>query len=421
MFLSSQSLDIKPIFVARQPIYDEKEKVFAYELLFRNSASATASSLSDDEASKATAAVIADGFTLAFNGADNSKKAFINFPQGLLFDDSVYALPKEVCVVEVQGNEGVSEELIQALGTLRNRGYTIALDSYSGLHRQNDLLPHVDIVKVDVLAVKGGDLLSAAKVLRGTPCRMLAEKIETRDDYRTAFGLGFTLFQGYLFSKPETIAGSKAPTPNPIKMKLLSTLAVDDYDTREATSALSSDPALCYRLLHFVNSASFGLRAKIQSVQQAITLLGRQKLRHWLLAVIISELGATPRIREAAYLSLQRARYLEVMAGAFNNLLYPQESLFLLGLFSKLDILLGQPMERLLERVPLASGMINALLGLSSPYRGWLGLVEDIEAGRWHEVEAFLSLHEMDHEESSRYYAESMQWADSVLRYSEQA
>lgn len=408
--------DIKPIFVARQPIYDEKERVFAYELLFRHTGSSVTSGLSPEEADTATATVIADGFTLAFNGTDRSKKAFINFPQRLLQNDSVYALPRDICVIEVQGPFDVTAELITALKDVKERGYTVALDSYTQDGCAKELLPYVDIVKVDVLSLRDDALRAAALSLKQYSCALLAQKVESREAYRTASSLGFTLFQGFLFSRPEMITGSKAPIPAPTKFKLLQILVGDDFDIREATSALSSDPALCYRLLNFINSACFSLRAKIQSIQQAMTLLGRQKLRHWLLAVIISEFGVTPRIREAAYTSLQRAHYLEALADLYNHPMYPPESMFLLGLFSKLDVLLGQPMQELLKKVLLTSGLEKALLGEASPYRGWLALVEDIEGGRWHEVDAFLAFCQMDHEQASRCYAESTNWANSVVQ-----
>lgn len=411
--------EIKPIFVARQPIFDTKERVWAYELLFRSSATANTSALTPEDVDKATATVITDGFTLAFHGADKSKKAFINFPERLLLNDIVYALPKDICVIEIQENVQPTQELQNALQAIKSRGYTVALDNYMGADEQRGLLPYIDIVKVDMLAVKQRALQDVTRTVAAFSCRLLAEKIEDAEAYRTAEDYGFTLFQGYHFSRPETLIGSKAPTPIPTKLRLIQVLADDDFDIREATSALSSDPALCYRLLYFINSAAFSLRAKIQSVQQAVTLLGRQRLRLWLLAIVISEFDSSPRVQEAAYISLLRARYLESMAALHHNPLYPAETMFLLGLFSKLDAVIGDSMTNLLQRITLASGLENALLGRPSAYLEWLDLAEAIEVGNWADVDAFLDHRNLDSEKSALIYSEAMNWANAVLNYPE--
>lgn len=408
--------DHKPIFVARQPIYDAQEQVWAYELLFRSSAYANTSAVTEQEHDMATAAIIADGFSLAFNGMDKTKKAFINFPQRLLLNDSVYALPNEICVVEVLETVKPTEEVLNMLRSIKGRGYTIALDNYTGQDACSELVELADIVKVNMLGTGIDRLPAIAQGLLSKGCQLLAEKVEDRPTYALAKELGFTLFQGYLFSRPETVAGSKTPSLVSAKMRLLHALISEDYDIGMTTSILSTDPSLCYRLLKYLNSACFSLCTKIQSIQQAIILLGRQKLRQWLLAVMVADFDCTPKVQEAAYASLQRARYMESMARLYNNVVYPPETLFLLGLFSKLDILLGQPMPSLMENFPLTAGVVEALLSIPSPYLDWLTFVERIERGKWDEVDVFLKTYGFDHETSSRLYAESMSWTQDILK-----
>jgi len=404
----------KAIFVARQPIFDAKETVWAYELLFRSSAQAKTADVAEDDL--ATASVIADGFALAFSGMDKSKKAFINFPQRLLLDDTVYALPREICVVEVLETITPTLEMITALTNIKSRGYTLALDDYVGQPGYEDVIRLADIVKVDLLGMSHDRLREVSADLRRYGCRLLAEKVEDRETYELSKILGFTLFQGFFFSRPETMTGSKVPTPVLAKMRLLRALSGDDFDVRALTKIISSDPSVSYRLLNFINSAAFSLRAKIQSIQQALTLLGKQQIRQWFLAVIISDFDSTGKVQEAAYTSLQRARYLESMAKMYKNRAFPSETLFMLGLFSKLDVLLSQPMDKLMQNIALDKDVEDALLSKPSPYWSWLSLVEDIEIGNWEDVFAFLNNRDMDQEASATSYAEAITWTQTLLR-----
>lgn len=404
----------KAIFVARQPIFDAKEKVWAYELLFRSSGQAKTADVAEDDL--ATASVIADGFALAFSGMDKSRKAFINFPQRLLLDDTVYALPKEICVVEVLETITPSPEMIASLTNIKKHGYILALDDYVGQPGYEEVLRLADIVKVDVLGMEPERLRQVSASLGKYGCRLLAEKVEDRATYELTKQLGFSLFQGFFFSRPETMTGSKVPTPVLAKMRLLRALAGDDFDVRELARIISTDPSVSYRLLNFINSAAFSLRANIQSIGQALTLLGRQQIKQWFLAVIISDFDSSAKVQEAAYSSLQRARYLESMGKLYKSAQFPSETLFLLGLFSKLDVLLAQPMDKLLQNIPLDKNVEAALLSKPSPYWSWLSLVEDIEIGNWEDVFQFLDGRELDQQSSASNYAEAITWTHTLLR-----
>jgi len=399
--------------VARQPIFDIKEKVWAYELLFRKSGHASTAEVAEDDL--ATASVIADGFALAFNGMDKNRKAFINFPQRLLLDETVYALPKEICVVEVLETITPTPEMIAALKNIKGHGYTLALDDYVGQPGYEEVIRLADIVKVDVLGMEPERLSAVSLDLRKYGCRLLAEKVEDRATYDLTRRLGFTLFQGFFFSRPETMTGSKVPTPVIAKMRLLRALSGDDYDLRELTRIISSDPSVSYRLLNFINSAAFSLRANIKSIGQALTLLGRLQIKQWFLAVIISDFDSSAKVQEAAYTSLQRARYLEGMGKLHRSPAFRADTLFMLGLFSKLDVLLAQPMDKLLQNIPLDKEVEAALLSKPSPYWSWLSLVEDIEIGNWEDVFRFLDSRNLDQQASATIYSDALEWTQTLL------
>lgn len=406
----------KPIFVARQPIYDSKTNVFGYELLFRSSAENNNSAVTPANCDMATTTVIADGFALAFNGIKAGKKAFINFSSHQLLSDSVYALPKDICVVEVLESDKHSQETLNALRTIKSNGYSIALANFTGRCNNNDMFSLADIIKVNMIKFDHDKMNHVTKNTVPNNCLFLAEKIEDRVSYNIAKGLGCTLFQGFYFSSPEIMSGNKSPILGPAKLDLLRILASEEFDVRELTNSLSLDPGLCYRLFQFINSAAFSLRTKIQSLQQALLLLGRKQLRQWLLAVLITDIQGIAVVRDAVYTSLQRARYLENMAHAYNNPLYPAESFFLLGLFSKLDMLLGAPFPELLGSIPLVQGIKNALLKIASPYLDWLILAQNIEQGAWEEVKIFLKSTDISLEVASRLHAESIDWVHKVQR-----
>jgi len=265
------------------------------------------------------------------------------------------------------------------------------------------------------LGMEHSRLRAVSADLRRYGCRLLAEKVEDRPTYELAKELGFTLFQGYFFSRPETMTGSKVPTPVLAKMRLLRALSGEDFDVRELSQIISSDPSVSYRLLNFINSAAFSLKSKIQSIQQALTLLGKQQIRQWFLAVIISDFDSSAKVQEAAYSSLQRARYLESMGKLYKNPQFPPETLFLLGLFSKLDVLLAQPMDKLLQHIPLNKSVEAALLSQPSSYWTWLSLVEDIEIGNWEDVMSFLDKRDLNQQLSASNYAEAIIWTQTLL------
>jgi EAL and modified HD-GYP domain-containing signal transduction protein len=346
---------------------------------------------------------------------DKSRKAFINFPQRLLLDDSVFALPKEICVVEVLETVIPSQEMLAALVNIKSQGYILALDDYVGQPGYEEILKLADIVKVDVLGMTPERLREVSTGLRRYGCKLLAEKVEDRATYELAKQLGFALFQGFFFSRPETMTGSKVPTPVIAKMRLLRALSSDDFDVRELAKIISSDPSVSYRLLNFINSAAFSLRANIQSIGQALTLLGKQQIKQWFLAVIIPDFDSSAKVQEAAYTSLQRARYLESMGKLHRAPEFRAETLFLLGLFSKLDVLLAQPMDKLLKNIPLDKDVEAALLSKPSPYWAWLSLVEDIEIGNWEDVFQFLDARSLDQEASAGNYAEAIGWTQTLL------
>jgi len=413
------------VFVARQPIFDDNQDVWGYELLFRASAEARAAAVTD--ADMATAKVIADGFILAAGGMRPGQRALINFPQSLIVDQFAFALPGDVAVIEILEDVKPVPEVLEALSSLKEAGYTLAMDDFMGEEELMPLVRMADILKVDILGILGPEGAANAHKLRavmanlgGLTCRLLAEKVEDLAVFDLCRELGFTLFQGYFFAKPEIIPGKKISTGEVTKLQLLKELGNPDFEVAKLSRIIQADLSLSYRLFRYINSAGMGVRNKVESVQRALTLLGQRQITQWLRVVIMSDLAPSKKGEEMAFMSVQRARFLELLHGADKRLSIPQETMFLLGLFSMLDALLGMPMDEILKNVPLDEEVKKALLGNESSLSSLLGLVGAYEHADWIRARAILKDHGLTPEVVDRDYVEAMTWTQQILGVAEE-
>ncbi len=403
-----------PIFVARQPIYDTDNDVWGYELLFRHSGDTGVAQVADNDL--ATSKVIADGFTLAMGGTPPEKRALINFPARLLLDDTALALPKDRCVVEILEDVIPSEEILAACKRLKDAGYLLALDDFTGQEELKPLLSMVDIIKVEVLGMSKSELMKVASGLKKYSATLLAEKIEDRDTLAIARSLGFTLFQGFYFCRPEIVPGRKISATMVAKVQLLGALSKPEVEFDELAQIISRDVSLSYRLLQFINSSAFSFRTKIQSISQAVTLLGLGPFRQWSMVVVMSDMDMTPKGEELTYLSLQRARFLEQIGCRASSLVYSTDTMFLLGLFSKLDALLGQEMAEVLDKMDLEDEIKAALCGdNNNPAYRWLLLLQSVESGDWQGVDEFMAEKQLRPKICAVEYLRASSWARQIL------
>lgn len=411
--LNSDSISLESVFVARQPIFDRGENIWGYELLYRTSQQGPAC-VTDQDA--ATSQVIADGFVLAGDGISQGSKLLINFPQKMLVEDAAFALPPDVCVIEILETVKPDPELMAALRRLKDAGYTLALDDFVGEPGFEPILEMADIVKVDILGRSPKQVIELYRQLKPYGCKLLAEKIETVKIYELTKQLGFEYFQGFFFCRPQVLAGKKMNSSELTKLQLMEKLGHPDYDVNELAQIIAVDISLSYRLLRYINSAAFSLRSQIESVRQAIVMLGHKQLSQWLRVVVMSDLSTTKKTGELAYMSAMRARFLELVSSSDKSI--PPESMFLLGLFSLLDAILGQPMENVMKELPLDDDLRNALLGKESRGRQWLDLVETFDRAEWEKLEAKLVDMGLEPELAAKAHAQAMAWAAEILGFS---
>lgn len=402
----------EPIYVARQPVFDVDMHIWGYELLFRHSAESGVAMIEDGNV--ATSRVMVDGFGMAMEWLSAGQKVLINYPSDMLLQRAPRALPAELAVVEILETVRPEAPILDACLQLKAEGYVLALDDFVGDPGFEPLLELADIVKVDVLGLERKCIAGLLEELKRYSCHLLAEKVEDRASFEFYRELGFDLFQGFFFSRPKIIAGKKLSSNELSKLKLIEELSSPDLDLPRITRIIQADVSLSYRLLSYINSPGVGLTHKVNSITQAVLLLGRKKIAAWLRVLIMADLNPSPQARELLFFSLQRAGFLEILASLKITPL-PPDSMFLLGLFSFLDTLLSQPMEEIVSRLSLEPRLAKALLGRDAELCFWLDTCRACEHGHWGQVEAGLSRFGIASSDTARILNRAVVWAKTFL------
>ncbi|MBI9078857.1 MAG: HDOD domain-containing protein [Pseudodesulfovibrio sp.] len=404
------------IFVARQPVFHADETVWGYELLFRSGEENVANIIDDVQA---TSSVIVDGLTMALVGMSDKAKVLINFPEKMLVEDAGFALPKETCIIEVLENVSPSKKVLSAIRRLKDAGYAIAVDDYFGQPQLKPFLDLADIIKIDILEL-GSDperIAGAVKSIPDNGSKLLGEKVEDNRTFGILKDMGFSLFQGFFFSKPEIIPGKKLTTNEMTKLQLLSELAKLDFEPKRLAEILQSDPNLAYRLFRYINSVGFGLQEKVTSLKRAIDMMGMVQAKQWLRTVIMADLNPAPKAGELAYMSVHRAKFLESICMQSNLKQCAPETLFITGLFSLLDAMLGVDMDTILCTLPLDDSVIQALTG-EGRVHDLLALANSYEHGYWADTTRRLKSLDLDTVKADLLYAQSRNWAQKMLGFS---
>jgi EAL and modified HD-GYP domain-containing signal transduction protein len=361
------------VFIARQPIFDRKLEVTGYELLFRG-ANQNVAVISDHD--EATSTVVINAFTeIGLETVVGERRAWINVSRDFLLGGFARALPRGRVVLELLEDQVIDDELLESLADHRAHGYEIALDDFAGNEHMLPALPHVDIVKVDLL---GRDLATVAddlKRLARHDLTLLAEKVETREEHEWCLEHGFDLFQGYFFCKPERMEARSVAPSRLSMLQLVAALQDERIEIKQLETLVTRDVALSYRLLRYINSAFFGLRREVDSISRALMLLGTANVKRWATLSIFASVDEKPR--ELIETALVRARFCEI-AGEGNK-----DQLFTLGLFSVVDALMDAPMEDVLASMPFPDEMRQALIKRTGPKGELLEVALSFERGEF--------------------------------------
>lgn len=406
---------MEEVFLGRQPILDRDQNIVAFELLFRIGRT-TESNVEDDLSATANVIVNAYG-QLGIQNVLGQKRGFINVDAELLMSDVICLLPCKYVVLEVMETVKITREVVQRCIELKQMGYQLALDDVTEINDDVELmLPVVNVVKVDVLALEKETISDLVKKLGRWPVLLLAEKVESDEQAKYCMELGFQMFQGYYFAKPEVMTGKRA---DPAKMSLLKllTLIMGDSDAEEIEKEFKHQAGLSYNLLRMVNSVASGLPQKINSIKQAIMILGQKQLQRWIQLLLYSADKSGESMSNALMqTAATRGKLMELIALADRpHDKNHQDRAFMVGILSLLDVLLGIEMPSIVDKLGIPEDMSQALLLREGRLGDQLRLIEANEKSEAETVQTmltdigFLSLGEFTNIE-----LEALGWANRI-------
>ena len=391
--------------VGRQAILDREQQIAGYELLYRDEVGAVKACVLDDTA--ATATVLLN--TVAEIGVDavaGQHDMYVNCSAEVLHLPLSDLLPPKQVILEVLEHVKLDDALLTRLAMLRQQGFRIALDDYVLSDHRVDLLSLADIVKVDILGMSVEELSATRHQLRSFPGVLLAEKVENQAEFELCLDLGFELFQGFFFCKPKTLSQKASATDRQRILHLLAQIQREDVGLDEALALVQRDVAVSYRLLRCLNSVVFGLKQPVDSLRQALVLLGMPRVRAWIALMALSSVN--DRSPELIRLAMIRAVMCQTLAQSIPSL--SPDAMFTIGMLSLLDVLLGLDMKELLAQLPLGPTVSDALLGTPSPQQRLLDIVRAYERGETPEQYEF----GLDAEQLARAWLGAVEWVDQA-------
>lgn len=397
-------------YVARQPIFDRSEQVMGYELLFRSGWENCFSGSDRESASRET---LDSSLLMGLQGLCEGHKVFLNCSRDTLLKDYVGLLPKQWAVAEILETVAPDAEVEQACHRLRERGFTIALDDYVLGDARQPLLPLADIIKIDVKEVSAQNYKKMMKDFESHGIRALAEKVETREDFRAVMDAGFEYFQGYFFQKPEVLSTRDIPALKYRYLRILHEIHKPTIDFQAVEQLIKGELSLCFRLLRYLNSAAFFFRGGITSIRHALAMLGEEQLRKWISLVVVVG-AAQESCGELVRSALVRARFCELLANKAHR---SPTDLFLMGLLSHMDAILGTPMADILRQLPLSDDIKAALLHQTSRLAQVYNLVLAYETGNWAWCADLATGVHCKEREIAGYYFDAVQWARHMTTF----
>lgn len=399
------------IFVARQPIFDRRRVVVAYELLFR---SGLENVFGQHDPHRATMQIM--NTTLLGFGLDalvGDKPAFLNAPREVLVRQHWAVLPPARTVVELLETVEPDAEVTAACAALKRAGYRLALDDFVFRPEYEALLPFADYIKVDFLITRGAERTAVARRLGRPGTLMLAEKVETHEDFRDGLAAGYELFQGYFFCRPEVMTGKDIPAVKVNLLRLLHEINRPELDFDRLERLIKQEVALSVKLLRYLHSASFGWRHEVASIGHAIRLMGEQATRKWASLVAVTLVG-DDKPAELVTTSLVRAQFCEEI-GVESGLSGRSSDLFLTGLFSTLDAMLDRPLEQVLEQMSVAPEIREALLGGEGRLGDVLAMAMAYDRGDWERISALAARLGVAEPRLPEAYNRAMEWVGKIF------
>jgi c-di-GMP phosphodiesterase len=399
--------------IARQPVFDEKGRLWGYELFSVGSAGAVGSGFQG--APDAAITVEPSAYFSLQQILQSEKKIIIDFSEKNILDKFPYALPPVLAVIKVGEDAGREQDVVEMLRRIKKDGYLVAIRNFTGRRECEVLYDLADIIAIEA-GQKGKDklamFLDAARQYKAT---LLASRVQDRNLYDVCKSLGFSLFHGAFFKAPEKITVRKLSSNEFLRLKLLQLIEDKEQDIAKLAQTIQSDATISFRLLSYLNSAAFAFSGKIGSIQQAITLLGWANTKNWLRVLLLTDISQSKNAQELVLLSAQRGMFLERLARDHDFWGFNPESLHLLGIFSLLDALLGIPMSEAIQYLPLENRMKAALRRESNnEFLPLLVLAQCLEEARWEDADAMIRQLNLHSNKTMAAFQDSVHWASQI-------
>ncbi len=399
-------------FIARQPIFDKNQDVYAYELLFR---SGMDNFFNHSDIDQASSNVIGNSVLIHdLNVLTSGKKAFYNMTRETLVNEYGAILPKDLAVVEILENVEPDPDVLKACRNLKEAGYPIALDDFIYDEKFEPFLELADIVKVDFLLSDKSERQKMAEHFIPRGIRMLAEKVETWEEFQEAKEMGYDYFQGYFFSKPVIVTGKEIPGFKLHYLQILQEIQRPELSYQGLEEIIKKEMSLSYKLLRYINSAFFGWHVEISSINHALVLLGETQVRKWTSLVAMASM-AESKTDELVVQAILRAKFCELLAPRL-GLSARSQDLFLMGMFSLIDGIMDLPLPEVIEKIPIAEDIKDALLGgeghLGDIYQYMLAYAQ----GEWERIPALNKKLGLDDEGISELYITALDWSNQSFQ-----
>ena len=397
-------------FIARQPILDHRRGVFAYELLFRSGLD----NYFHSDPTAASGSIVDSALLFGLETLTGPSRAFINLSEDALLKDFAMLLPPEKIVCEIVETVSPTPQTLAACIRLKQAGYLVALDDFAYRPAWEPFFDHTDFVKVDFLGMSPAECKELAMRFAGRRIGLVAEKIETREQFDLAAEMGYSFFQGYFLFKPEMLTRTSIPPSRLQYLRILAAAAEPELRFDQLEEIIKQDPSLCYKLLRYLNSAAFGFYEEIHSLRHAMALLGEKALRRWITvaAVVIM---AEDQPGELVHMALIRAFFCESLARLLGQASRAAD-FFFLGMLSIMDAILCRTLQIILAEVPVAQDVREALLGTRNPPREIYEVLLAYETANWTRLSSLAREMHLDEERLPECYAAAVRFADEILK-----
>ncbi len=398
---------------ARLPVFDSKRNLWGYELVY---VSPEGDHTINSENSDSIAVELASSTYMALQQImGRVKKIMINFSQKNILDNLPYALPPTRAAVKITDPRKISGTALETLEQLKDDGYQIIVGWTSEHETCSAVFNLADIIYLAVADQSLPELTSIFQEIKQYNESVLANRVDDQTRFDICTQTGISLFQGSFFKQPENLSVKKIVSGSVSKFQLMEKIEQDDPDFSELAQVIQADVAVSFRLLSYLNSASFGFRQKVESIKDAVTILGWRNLKNWLRIVLLAEVAETQHASELIFLSAQRGKFLEQVSLDHDFWGFKPDSLFLLGMFSLLDALLNQDMAKIVRYLPLADKLKGALcIEDNNEYVPLLKLAQCLEEVKFEESEAMINRLGLDIAKVKKAYYGSIEWANQL-------